>query len=306
MIWPAEDIWQSCVPLLPALTVEVLKEVDSTNSELMRRARAGQTDPVLLIAESQTAGRGRLGRQWHAQAGDALTFSLGLMLHPADWSGLSLAVGLSVVESLDPQGALGLGLKWPNDIWVCQQDTSQQILGTLPKPASNTWCKLAGILIETAVPSMPMPKTSQHQVTNSQTEQRYCVIGVGINIDKPKALDVSIPAIGLRDLLEVAAAKASATSASAAPPTAPQALAMIAQPLLAAVLAFESKGFAPSQAAFQKRDVLHDTPVTLSDGRQGIARGVDNTGVLRVETPQGMQLINSAEVRVRPSIEESQ
>ena len=306
MIWPAEDIWQSCVPLLPALTVEVLKEVDSTNSELMRRARAGQTDPVLLVAESQTAGRGRLGRQWHAKAGDALTFSLGLMLHPADWSGLSLAVGLSVVESLDPQGALGLGLKWPNDIWVRQQDTSQQMLGTLPKPASNTWCKLAGILIETAVPAMPMPKTSQPQVTNSQTEQRYCVIGVGINIGKPKGQDVSIPAIGLRDLSEVAAAKASATSASAPPPTAPQALAMIAQPLLAAVLAFESKGFAPSQVAFQRRDVLHDTPVTLSDGRQGIARGVDNTGVLRVETPQGMQLINSAEVRVRPSIEESQ
>ena len=305
MIWPAEDIWQSCVPLLPTLTVEVLKEVDSTNSELMRRARAGQTDPVLLVAESQTAGRGRLGRQWHAQAGDALTFSLGLMLHPADWSGLSLAVGLSVVESLDPQGTLGLGLKWPNDIWVRQQDTNQQMFGTLPKPASNTWCKLAGILIETAVPSMPMPKTSQHQVTNSQTEQRYCVIGVGINIGKPKALDVSIPAIGLRDLSEVAAAKASATSASASPTTAPQALAMIAQPLLAAVLAFESKGFAPSQAAFQQRDVLRDMPVTLSDGRQGIARGVDNTGVLRVETPQGMQLINSAEVRVRPSIEES-
>ena len=306
MIWPAEDIWQSCVPLLPALTVEVLKEVDSTNSELMRRARAGQTDPVLLVAESQTAGRGRLGRQWHAQAGDALTFSLGLMLHPADWSGLSLAVGLSVVENLDPQGALRLGLKWPNDIWVRQQDTNQQMFGTLPKPASNTWCKLAGILIETAVPSMPMPKTSQHQVTNSQTEQRYCVIGVGINIGKPRALDVSIPAIGLRDLSEVAAAKASATSASASPTTAPQALAMIAQPLLAAVLAFESKGFAPSQAAFQQRDVLRDMPVTLSDGRQGIARGVDNTGVLRVETPQGMQLINSAEVRVRPSIEESQ
>ena len=305
MIWPAEDIWQSCVPLLPTLTVEVLKEVDSTNSELMRRARAGQTDPVLLVAESQTAGRGRLGRQWHAQAGDALTFSLGLMLHPADWSGLSLAVGLSVVENLDPQGALRLGLKWPNDIWVRQQDTNQQMFGTLPKPASNTWCKLAGILIETAVPSMPMPKTSQHQVTNSQTEQRYCVIGVGINIGKPRALDVSIPAIGLRDLSEVAAAKASATSASASPTTTPQTLAMIAQPLLAAVLAFESKGFAPSQASFQQRDVLRDMPVTLSDGRQGIARGVDNTGVLRVETTQGMQLINSAEVRVRPSTEES-
>ena len=305
MIWPAEDIWQSCAPLLPALTVEVLKEVNSTNSELMRRARAGQTDPVLLVAESQTAGRGRLGRQWHAQAGDALTFSLGLMLHPADWSGLSLAVGLSVVESLDPQGALGLGLKWPNDIWVRQQDTNQQMLETLPKTASNTWRKLAGILIETAVPSTPTTDTNQPQGTNSQTQQRYCVIGVGINIAKPNAKDLSIPAIGLRDISEVAAAKASATKASVSTLTAPQALALIAQPLLDAVLVFKSKGFAPLQSAFQKRDVLRDMPVTLSDGRQGIARGVDNTGVLRVETPQGMQLINSAEVRVRPSIEES-
>ena len=305
MIWPAEDIWQSCVPLLPALTVEVLKEVDSTNSELMRRARSGLTDPVLLVAESQTAGRGRLGRQWHAQAGNALTFSLGLMLHPADWSGLSLAVGLSVVESLDPHGALGLGLKWPNDIWVRQQDTNQQMLETLPKTASNTWRKLAGILIETAVPSTPTPNTNQPQGANSQTQQRYCVIGVGINIAKPSAQDLSVPAIGLRDISEAVATKASATKAAVSPLTAPQALALIAQPLLAAVLAFESKGFLTLQAAFQQRDVLRDMPVTLSDGRQGIARGVDNTGVLRVETPQGMQLINSAEVRVRPSIEES-
>ena len=305
MIWPAEDIWQSCVPLLPALTVEVLKEVDSTTSELMRRARSGLTDPVLLVAESQTAGRGRLGRQWHAQAGDALTFSLGLMLHPADWSGLSLAVGLSVVESLDPHGALGLGLKWPNDIWVRQQDTNQQMLETLPKTASNTWRKLAGILIETAVPSTPTPHTNQPQGTNSQKQQRYCVIGVGINIAKPSAQDLAIPAIGLRDISEAVAAKASATKASVPSATAAQALALIAQPLLAAVLAFESKGFATLQAAFQQRDVLRDMPVTLSDGRQGIARGVDNTGVLRVETPQGMQLINSAELRVRPSIEES-
>ena len=274
MIWPAEDIWQSCVSLLPALTVEVLKEVDSTNSELMRRARSGLTDPVLLVAESQTAGRGRLGRKWHAQAGDALTFSLGLMLHPADWSGLSLAVGLSVVESLDPQGALGLRLKWPNDVWVLQQ----------PKQ----WAKLAGILIETAI---------------TQNEERFCVIGIGVNIASPNAQDLSMPAIGLREHLTGVETASSAEPSSSGATLAPQALALIAKPLLAAVLAFEAKGFAPLQAAFQQRDVLRDMPVTLSDGRQGTARGVDNTGVLRVETPQGMQLINSAEVRVRPSIE---
>ena len=118
--------------------IESLPEVDSTNSELMRRARAGQTHPLLLIAERQTAGRGRLGRQWHGQAGDSLMFSMGLTLNPANWSGLSLAVGLSLVNSLDPGQRHGLGLKWPNDLWLM--------------PAGGRGAegrKLGGLLIET-------------------------------------------------------------------------------------------------------------------------------------------------------------
>ena len=144
--WPAEAIWEQVYPLLPDFTVEVLPQVDSTNTELMRRARAGQTEPILLVAERQTAGRGRLGRDWQSdtQTGVAtLTFSLGLPLQPADWSGLSLAVGLAVVESLHPS----LQLKWPNDVWLQER-------------------KLAGILIE----------------TTSIGDVRYAVIGIGINI----------------------------------------------------------------------------------------------------------------------------
>ena len=56
--WSAEAIWEAVEPLLPGFTVEVLPQIDSTNTELMRRARAGQTEPVLLVAETQTAGRG--------------------------------------------------------------------------------------------------------------------------------------------------------------------------------------------------------------------------------------------------------
>ena len=82
MFWPAEAIWEEVSPLLAGFTVEVLPEIDSTNTELMRRAKAGQLDPVLLVAERQTAGRGRMGRQWHSDAASAgalpsLTFSLG-------------------------------------------------------------------------------------------------------------------------------------------------------------------------------------------------------------------------------------
>ena len=70
-------ISEAVSPLLPGFTVEVLPEIDSTNTELMRRARAGRAEPVLLVAEQQTAGRGRLGRGWASRAGDSLTFSLG-------------------------------------------------------------------------------------------------------------------------------------------------------------------------------------------------------------------------------------
>ena len=62
--WYPEDLWQHTAPVLPGFTVEVLPRIDSTNTELMRRARAGQTEPILLIAEDQTAGKGRQGRPW--------------------------------------------------------------------------------------------------------------------------------------------------------------------------------------------------------------------------------------------------
>jgi len=163
--WPAEAIWEAVAPTLPGFTVEVLPSIDSTNTELMRRARAGQAEPVLLLAETQSAGRGRLGRAWQGATADdvgtTLTFSLGLPLQLADWSGLSLAVGVSVVQSLHPD----LQLKWPNDIWLHDR-------------------KLAGILIETA----------------SVGAMRYAVIGVGINIAPRTASGLATPPAWLQEL----------------------------------------------------------------------------------------------------------
>ncbi len=147
--WPAETVWEQVLPLLPDFTVEVLPEIDSSNSELMRRARAGQYEPTLLVAERQTAGRGRMGRVWQSQPSDSLTFSLSLGLKPQDWSGLSLAVGLSLAESLHPD----VGLKWPNDLWFEDR-------------------KLGGILVEAA----------------SMRGHSQVVVGVGLNI-RPRPAD---------------------------------------------------------------------------------------------------------------------
>jgi BirA family transcriptional regulator, biotin operon repressor / biotin---[acetyl-CoA-carboxylase] ligase len=165
VIGQVEAIWQAIEPSLPGFTVEILPQVDSTNSELMRRARAGQTDPVLLVAQRQTAGRGRLGRSWHSAEAASLTFSLGMMLAPQDWSGLSLAVGVILAESLHP----AIRLKWPNDLWLGDR-------------------KLGGILIETAS-------------FGDRETRRYAVVGVGINLAAPSAAGLTTAPAWLQELL---------------------------------------------------------------------------------------------------------
>jgi len=188
--WGAEALWQQLEPLLPGISVEVVAHVESTNTRLLDRARdssglpdapisrpgqlaegaeppnsphgrrAGDTQPCLLVAEHQTGGRGRLGRHWQASACNSLTFSLSLPLAPRDWSGLSLAVGVALADSLEPDPAtpLRIGLKWPNDLWL------------VDAPGSGR--KLGGVLIETVAVGT----------------QRMCVVGVGLNV-LPQALE---------------------------------------------------------------------------------------------------------------------
>lgn len=268
--WPAEAIWEQVAPVLPGFTVEVLPEIDSTNTELMRRAKAGRGEPILLVADRQTAGRGRLGREWHELSErerveskttlPSLTFSLGMPLAPVDWSGMSLAVGLSIAQSLHAD----IGLKWPNDLWVNER-------------------KLAGILIETCAAG----------------NIRYVVVGVGINIVKHTQNMISTTAplrtapAWLQELLPNISA--------------PDALLRIAPNLIQTILNFSQQGFAPFQTQFNQRDVLLNRQVSV-DGNNpnqqykitGIAKGVNKKGELEIETSQGIITIHSSEVSVKP------
>lgn len=103
-------------PLASRFDVDVVAECESTNTRLLARADASPSGAV-LVAERQTAGRGRMGRQWHAEPGASLTFSLLYKLPSgAVRSGLSLAVGVGIAEALRELGVAGVALKWPNDI----------------------------------------------------------------------------------------------------------------------------------------------------------------------------------------------
>jgi BirA family biotin operon repressor/biotin-[acetyl-CoA-carboxylase] ligase len=248
----------------PDACVEVVAQIDSTNSELMRRGHERDNPPTLLVALSQTAGRGRMGRVWQSEAHAGLTFSWGMHLAPADWSGLSLAVGLALVEALDPGRQWGLRLKWPND--VCWSNA-----GTLRK--------LGGILIET-----------QMGAASTETPaRRWCVVGVGLNLRTHHISSPGLAPVGWSDITGEPV------------PHGPDILQACMAALVPALRAFELHGFAPLAERFAQRDALMGQTVTLSDGRVGTALGVDAQGALMVQTAQGPQAVHSAEVSVRPS-----
>ncbi len=257
----AESLWVALSDQLPGLSIEVLPMVDSTNTRLMQQAREGVVEPTVLVAETQTAGRGRMGKAWHSTTHTALTFSLGLPLAPSDWSGLSLVVGLSLARSLHPE----LRLKWPNDLWWQQR-------------------KVGGILVETA--------------NIAQRPERYVVIGVGLNLETPS------PQAWPQDEAQTMAPQAPAGLYEVLGMdtlwTRGEVLNRVLPGLVRDVKRFEREGFGHFAQAFAERDALTGLSVTLSDGQQGLACGVDAQGGLQVQTAQGMIVVMSSTVGVRP------
>ncbi len=257
----AEGLWQAIHPFWPDFSVEVLPTIDSTNSELMRRARAGRYEHALLVALEQSAGRGRRGKSWQSRPGASLTFSLGLPYQPLDWSGLSLAIGVSLAESLGP----GVRLKWPNDLWWRGR-------------------KLGGILVETAVTGA----------------QRYAVIGIGLNVELPEALPAPAAAADEAAVVALPPVPPAALCELDPGRDAGQWLADVVPALARDLQSFEQQGFAAFAARFAARDALAGLELRLSDGQQGVGAGVGPDGALRLRTSSGLVDVTSAEVSVRP------
>jgi BirA family biotin operon repressor/biotin-[acetyl-CoA-carboxylase] ligase len=130
-----------------------VRRCGSTNSVLL--AEKSLARPVLLVADEQTAGRGRRGRRWHSAPGDGLTFSLAVALRRPlrEVAALPLVAGVAVARALHGLGVDQAALKWPNDIVVAG-------------------AKLGGILVE----------------TRSLDGSIKAVIGVGINLRGAAAL----------------------------------------------------------------------------------------------------------------------
>ncbi len=257
-------------PAALRLAVEMAAETGSTNADLRARA-AGLQAPLLLAAERQTAGRGRAGRSWLATPGDSLCFSLAWRftrpLHRL--SGLSLAVGVALAETLrmpriDGTPGTPVLLKWPNDL----------LLGG---------AKLGGILIETAAAGTDASRDGAVEL--------WVVIGVGLNVRADPARDAALdqPAAAL-------CAAGTALDRNAL-------LAQLAASLAQALTSFDRDGLEPFVARW---DALHahagQWVSIVEQGRtlhQGIARGIDRSGCLQVDTGSGIVSVAAGDVSLR-------
>jgi BirA family biotin operon repressor/biotin-[acetyl-CoA-carboxylase] ligase len=230
------------VPL--PIAIEVVDQIESTSSELMRRAQRRDVHRVALAAEWQTAGRGRRGRAWTAIAGGSLTFSLGWKFEQGAGflAGLSLAVGVAVVRALEAEGFKDIALKWPNDL----------IFRHL---------KVGGILIELNGDALG-PTTT--------------VIGVGLNVRIPPAARKDIP-VPITDLASVAGRKAPAIDRN-------RLMSALLAELATVLQLYADEGFTPFAAEWQHRHAYQGKAVRLllPDGATvtGKVAGVDASGAL--------------------------
>jgi len=157
--------------VLPDVSVEVLQEVDSTNSEAKRRLRAGLETPLLLAAEHQTAGRGRQGKQFYSPEGTGIYMTL--TVHPdaplTDAVSVTTRASVAVCRAIRYVTGLQPEIKWVNDLYLGGK-------------------KICGILVE-----------ADSDFAAGIT--KHLVIGVGVNVttaafpeDLPEAASLSVNA----------------------------------------------------------------------------------------------------------------
>lgn len=163
---------ESALAQLPLRGVRYFNSIGSTNDEAMSWAAKGAEDLSVVVANEQTAGRGRMDRPWFTPPSTALAFSLILRPRREELPHLSRIVGLAALSVVDAFGKRGLApqIKWPNDILLNGR-------------------KVAGILIE---------------LSWADEDVRYVVIGVGVNVMRASAPTTDVlrfPAISMEHVL---------------------------------------------------------------------------------------------------------
>jgi BirA family biotin operon repressor/biotin-[acetyl-CoA-carboxylase] ligase len=247
-------------------SLEVAWTVGSTNTELLSRADPPNGTSEVMLAEYQTAGRGRRGRAWLAPPGGAICLSLSWTFRdvPADLGALGLVIGVCELRALHELGVTGAKLKWPNDLLVDER-------------------KLGGILIE----------------LRAESDGPACVvIGIGLNValGAPLLAKIAETGIAATDLVTAGLAEPSRNAVAGA----------LVDSCVRGLLEFERDGLRPFVENWRDSDALQgkmvDVRGAVGEVTRGLARGVDLHGALLVETAEeGLKKFVSGDVSVRVS-----
>ncbi|MFP4394638.1 MAG: biotin--[acetyl-CoA-carboxylase] ligase [Anaerolineales bacterium] len=231
--------------------IDYHERVGSTNELALRAGKAGAPAGLLVLAEEQTAGRGRLDRRWHAPAGQCLLMSL--LFRPGPpfarrAARITMLCGLALAESAAEIAGIEVQLKWPNDLIVARED--------------GVWRKIAGMLSE---------------IGGAAQQPALLVVGLGLN--------VNVPATVLADL----APNAGSLRAEIGHPVDRVALLDDFLARLEAAYARWDSGWDPlrtweARLAWIGQTVSIHTPDAIHTGQ---AVGVDEEGALLLRQPDG-------------------
>jgi len=235
-------------------------EVGSTNDVAWEACAVGAPDGAVVVADAQTHGRGRAGREWHTTPGRSLALSL--LLRPGGDRGavglLPLAVGLAVAQALESLGARP-ALKWPNDVLLAGR-------------------KVAGVLCESRGPARTgAPREAAVPMRDG------VVVGVGVNVaqtreELPAEIAGTATSLSLEGVVTVRETVAAAVLNALEP-----LWHGLQHGERAALLEAWSK-----RAGFWGRDVAVRTP---AGEVRGVARALDPDGALRLERPDGTEAL---------------
>ncbi len=240
--------------------LDVFASIDSTNDWLAAQSPPAEGRLAAAVADYQTKGRGRRGRQWDIPPGHGLCLSVGRALAlPAERvPALTLACGAAAAEALERFGADDVRLKWPNDLVLIDG-------------------KLGGILSE---------------VAGRADGATHVVVGIGINVSLPAGFsppgDIGWgrgPA-ALAEVLDPLPARNRLAAA-------------LIEALQLAFDAYEAEGLAPFAERWQRRDWLRGAEVTVRDRdgeARGVAAGIDGDGALLVDSADGRRRIIAGDI----------
>ena len=239
--------------------LHILWSVDSTNRYTLKLATNETVSGVVVLAEHQSAGRGRRGRHWVSPFGRNLYLSLlwEFDMDAAQLSGLSLVIAVAITRALSKMKINDVMLKWPND--VLWQDR-----------------KLCGLLLE-----MHGEASGPWQV----------VIGIGMNVNMNSITveEIGQPWVDLQSILGRIVDRN-------------QLAGLILRELLDAIALFQRSGLSAFLAEWRSRDVCRDQIVELhfpDRVQHGIARGIDSSGALLLETDGVVKPYHAGEVSLR-------